>query len=152
MSTAAIAVLEAAMATLSRRQRFPFPEIPDWFEDFPARFAMPTMADLYAVRIEDYTEGDHYVVRAELPGVTPDDIDVAISEGVLTFKAERTEREAEKNRSEIRYGSMSRSVTLPPGANEDDVEADYTNGMLTVSVGLGREKAEAKHIQVKHHT
>ncbi|MER6126410.1 Hsp20/alpha crystallin family protein [Streptomyces sp. NPDC001795] len=140
------------MATLTRRQRFPFPDVPEWFESFPARFAMPTMADLYAVRIEDYTEGDRYVMRAELPGVSAEDIDVAISEGVLTVKAERTERDVDKNRSEIRYGSMSRSVSLPPGANEDDVKADYTNGMLTISVGLGREKAEAKHIEVKHGT
>ncbi|GAA3784752.1 Hsp20/alpha crystallin family protein [Streptomyces chiangmaiensis] len=139
------------MATLSRRQRFPFPEIPEWVEAFPARFAMPTMGDLYAVRIEDYMEGDRYVMRAELPGVSPEDIDVAISEGVLTVKAERTEHEAEKNRSEIRYGAMSRSVTLPPGTDEDDVRADYTDGMLTVTVGLGREKAEAKHIEVTHH-
>ncbi|MFD0542186.1 Hsp20/alpha crystallin family protein [Streptomyces mexicanus] len=55
-----------------------------------------------------------------------------------------------KGRSETRYGSMSRTVTLPPGANEDEVTADYTNGMLTVSVGMGREKTEEKHIEVKH--
>jgi HSP20 family molecular chaperone IbpA len=138
------------MATLARRQKFPFPEIPEWFETFPARFAMPTMGDLYAVRIEDYMEGDRYVMRAELPGVSPDDIDVVISEGMLTVKTERTERDVDKHRSEIRYGSMSRSVTLPPGADEDDVRADYTNGMLTVSVGLGREKTQEKHIEVKH--
>ena len=138
------------MATLSRRQRFPFPEIPEWFESFPARFGMPTTGDLPAMRIEDYTEGDRYVMRAELPGVSPEDIDVVISEGTLTVKAERTEREVDKNRSEIHYGSLSRSVTLPPGANEDDVKADYAHGMLTISVGLGREKAEAKHIEVKH--
>ncbi|GAA2899427.1 hypothetical protein GCM10010524_34300 [Streptomyces mexicanus] len=41
-------------------------------------------------------------------------------------------------------------MTLPPGANEDEVTADYTNGMLTVSVGMGREKTEEKHIEVKH--
>ncbi|MFJ8361846.1 Hsp20/alpha crystallin family protein [Streptomyces sp. NPDC093984] len=138
------------MATLSRRQRFPFPEIPEWFESFPARFGMPTPGDVSAMRIEDYTEGDRYVMRAELPGVAPDDIDVLISEGMLTVKAERTERDVEKNRSEIRYGSLSRSVTLPPGADEDDVRADYTDGMLTVSVGLGQKKAEAKRIEVKH--
>ncbi|MGW5666152.1 Hsp20/alpha crystallin family protein [Streptomyces sp. NPDC003758] len=138
------------MATLSRRQRFPFPEIPEWFESFPTRFGMPTMGDLSAMRIEDYTEGDRYVMRAELPGVSPEDIDVVISEGTLTVRAERTERDVEKNRSEIRYGSLSRTVTLPPGANEDDVRAEYTDGMLTISVGLGREKAEAKHIEVRH--
>ncbi|WP_405876886.1 Hsp20/alpha crystallin family protein [Streptomyces sp. NBC_01136] len=138
------------MTTLTRRQKFPFPELPEWFETFPARFAMPTMGDLYTIRIEDYMEDDRYVMRAELPGISLEDIDVVISDGVLTVRAERTERDVDKNRSEIRYGSMSRSVTLPPGANEDDVKADFTDGILTVSVGRASEKAEEKHIDVKH--
>ncbi|MGW2747392.1 Hsp20/alpha crystallin family protein [Streptomyces sp. NPDC001450] len=138
------------MVTLARKQRFAFPEMPDWFENLPARFAMPTMGDLYTVRIEDFTEDDRYVMRAELPGMTPENIDVFISEGVLTVQAERTEKDVTKDHSEIRYGAMSRSVTLPPGADENDVKADYTDGMLTVSVGLGAEKAEAKHVEIKH--
>lgn len=138
------------MGTLARKQRLAFPEMPDWFENLPARFAMPTMGDLYTVRIEDFTEDDRYVMRAELPGMTPENIDVIISDGVLTVQAERTEKDVTKDHSEIRYGAMSRSVTLPPGADEDDVEADYTDGMLTVSVGLGAEKAEAKHVEIKH--
>ncbi|MET8451826.1 Hsp20/alpha crystallin family protein [Streptomyces sp. NPDC005209] len=138
------------MATLARRQRFAFPEIPDWFETLPARFAMPTMGDLYTVRIEDYTEEGRYLMRAELPGMSPEDIDVFISDGVLTVQAQRTEKDVTKTHSEIRYGALSRSVTLPRGADEDDVKADYTDGMLTVSVGLGAEKAEAKHVEIKH--
>ncbi|MCX4391587.1 Hsp20/alpha crystallin family protein [Streptomyces sp. NBC_00257] len=138
------------MTTLKRGQRFPFPEVPDWFENLPARFAMPTMGELYTVRIEDYTENGRYVVRAELPGTSPENIDVFISDGVLTVQAERTEKEVDKNHSEIRYGVMSRSVTLPSGADEDDVTADYTNGMLTVSVGMGAEKPSAKHVEIKH--
>ncbi|WP_369386543.1 Hsp20/alpha crystallin family protein [Streptomyces sp. CG1] len=140
------------MATLRRAQRFPFPDIPDWFESLPARFAMPTMGELYTVRIEDFTENGRYVMRAELPGVAPENIDVVISEGVLTVQAERTERDVSKNHSEIRYGVMSRSVTLPPGADEDDVKADYTDGMLTVSVGMGAEKTPAKHVEITHGT
>ncbi|GHE13518.1 Hsp20/alpha crystallin family protein [Streptomyces alanosinicus] len=132
------------MATLIRRQRFPFPEIPDWFETFPSRLTMP------AVRIEDYMQDDRYVMRAELPGMSAEDIDVVIGDGVLTVQAERTEREVAKSHSEIRYGEMSRSVTLPPGADEDDVKADYADGMLTVSVGLGAQKAEAKHVEIHH--
>ncbi|MEV6113127.1 Hsp20/alpha crystallin family protein [Streptomyces sp. NPDC052109] len=132
------------MATLTRRQKIPFPDIPDWFETIPSKFSMPS------VRIEDYTEDDRYVVRAELPGMTPEDIDVVIGDGVLTVQAERTERDVDKNHSEIRYGSMSRSVTLPAGADENDITADYTDGMLTVSVGLGAEKAQARHIAISH--
>ncbi|MFD8723000.1 Hsp20/alpha crystallin family protein [Streptomyces sp. NPDC059629] len=132
------------MATLTHRQRFPFPDMPEWFETFPSRLTMP------AVRIEDYTEGGRYVMRAELPGMVPEDIDVVIGDGVLTVEAERTERDVDKSHSEIRYGAMSRSVTLPSGADEDDVKADYTDGMLTISVGLGAEKAEARHIEIQH--
>ncbi|MFF2009570.1 Hsp20/alpha crystallin family protein [Streptomyces sp. NPDC058195] len=138
------------MTTLKRGQRFPFPEVPEWFENLPARFAMPTMSELYTVRIEDYTQDGRYVVRAELPGTSPENIDVFISDGVLTIQAERTEREVDKNHSEIRYGVMSRSVTLPSGADEEDVTADYTDGMLTVSVGMGAEKPSARHVEIKH--
>ncbi|MGW2089166.1 Hsp20/alpha crystallin family protein [Streptomyces sp. NPDC001880] len=138
------------MTTLKRGQRFSLPEVPDWFENLPARFAMPTMGELYTVRIEDYTESGRYVVRAELPGTSPENIDVFISDGVLTVQAERIEREVDKNHSEIRYGVMSRSLTLPAGADEDDVTADYTDGMLTVSVGMGAEKPSAKHVEIKH--
>ncbi|MFE5403038.1 Hsp20/alpha crystallin family protein [Streptomyces sp. NPDC056580] len=138
------------MTALARRQRFAFPGMPDWFETLPTRFSMPTMSELYTVRIEDCTEDDRYVMRAELPGMAPEDIDVFIADGVLTVQAERTERDVTKNRSEIRYGAMSRSVSLPAGADEDDVRAEYTDGMLTVSVGLGAEKAEAKHVKIRH--
>ncbi|MEU8717415.1 Hsp20/alpha crystallin family protein [Streptomyces sp. NPDC048663] len=132
------------MATLARRQRFPFPEIPEWFETFPSKMTMP------AVRIEDYTKDDRYVLRAELPGMAPEDIDVVIGDGVLTVEAQRSEQDIDKSHSELRYGAMSRSVTLPSGADEDDVKADYTDGMLTVSVGLGVEKAEARHVEIQH--
>ncbi|GGI94522.1 Hsp20/alpha crystallin family protein [Streptomyces brasiliensis] len=138
------------MATLTRRQRFSFPEIPEWFETFPARFAMPTMGDLYTIRIEDYMQDDRYVVRAELPGMSPQDIDVVVGDGMLTINAERAETDTQKSRSEIRYGSMSRSTTLPPGADENDITADYSDGMLTVSVGMGRDKTEPKHIEIQH--
>ncbi|MGX4695287.1 Hsp20/alpha crystallin family protein [Streptomyces sp. JNUCC 63] len=138
------------MATPTRKQRFAFPERPDWFENLPARFAMPTMGDLYTIRIEDYTEDGRYVMRAELLGMSPEDIDVFISDGVLTVQAERTEKDVTKDHSEIRYGATSRSVSLPPGAEEDGVKADYTDGMLTVSASLGAAKAEAKHVEIQH--
>ncbi|MFB7510939.1 Hsp20/alpha crystallin family protein [Streptomyces broussonetiae] len=138
------------MTTPARRSRFSFPEIPEWFETLPARFTMPAMGDLFTVRIEDFMQDDRYVMRAELPGMSPENIDVFISDGVLTVQAERTEKDVAKNHSEIRYGVMSRSMTLPPGADEDDVTADYTDGMLTVSVGMGSEKPSAKHVEIKH--
>ncbi|MFE3327033.1 Hsp20/alpha crystallin family protein [Streptomyces sp. NPDC059176] len=138
------------MAVLAHKQRFPFPDLPDWFEALPSRFSMPAMAELYPMRVEEYTEDDRYVVRAELPGVDVENLDVTVEDGVLTIKAERTERDVDKNRSEIRYGSLARSMPLPKSADEDDVRAEYVDGMLTISIGLGQEKAETKHIEIRH--
>ncbi|MGW7365325.1 Hsp20/alpha crystallin family protein [Streptomyces sp. NPDC054841] len=140
------------MVVLARKQKFPFPDLPDWFEAFPTRFTMPAMADLYTMRIEEYTEEGRYLVRAELPGIDVNDLDVTVDDGVLTIKAERTEREVDKHRSEIRYGSLTRSLALPKSADENDVRAEYADGMLTVSVGLGEEKPEPKHIEIQHTT
>ncbi|MGW3466586.1 Hsp20/alpha crystallin family protein [Streptomyces olivaceoviridis] len=90
-----------------------------------------------------------WAVRPQRYG-PPEDIDVFISDGILTVQPERSEKDVTKSHSEIRYGAMIRSVTLPPGADEDDVKADYIDGMPTVSVGLGAEKAEAKHVEIRH--
>jgi HSP20 family molecular chaperone IbpA len=140
------------MPALAHRQhRITFPDLPEWFETLPPHFAWPQLAALYDMKIEEYTKDDRYVIRAEIPGIEPDrDLDVTVEEGVLTIKAERTERDVDKHRCEIRYGSLSRSVALPKSAKEDDVRAQYTDGMLTVSVGLGQEKPSAKHVEVAH--
>ncbi|MFC5801697.1 Hsp20/alpha crystallin family protein [Streptomyces formicae] len=140
------------MVVLARKQKFPFPDLPDWFEAFPTRFTMPAMADLYTMRIEEYADGGRYTVRSELPGIDIKDLDVTVDDGVLTITAERTERDVDKHRSEIRYGSLTRSLTLPKSADEKDVHAEYADGMLTISVDLGEEKPEPKHIEIKHIT
>jgi HSP20 family molecular chaperone IbpA len=104
-----------------------------------------------AIRVEDYAEGDHYVIRAELAGIDPDkDVEVTAGSGHLTIRAERQDKADGRHRSEFRYGSFSRSLRLPSAANEDDITADYRDGILTVSVGLRTGAPEAaKRIEVK---
>lgn len=142
------------MTTPARRQsRFPFPELPEWVEGFSPRFSWHPVADWYGMRIEEDVKEDQYIVRAELPGIDPEkDLEVTIDNGMLTIKAERSERREAKRRSEFRYGSFSRAVELPPGAKEDEVRAEYTDGILTVSVALGEEKAPSRRIEVKRHS
>ena len=68
----------------------------------------------------------------------------------LTIKAERTEKKEANGRSEFRYGSFVRSVTLPAGANEEDIKATYNKGILTVSVAVPQQAAPAeKHVAVR---
>lgn len=88
------------------------------------------------------TEGD-LEVKAALPGVTPDEVDITVTNDVLMIKAEHKDTTEEKKRDyyrrEIRYGAFHRSMTLPVSVDADKAEAKYENGMLTLRL----PKAEA---------
>ena len=91
------------------------------------------------IRVEEIHEDETLVVRAELPGVDPDkDIDVSVSDGILHIGATRSEREEEEKekayRSEFRYGSFQRDLTLPQGVDGKSVTAQYKDGILEVRV------------------
>jgi HSP20 family protein len=124
-----------------------FPDLVEWFEE-PFVTLRPYLAQ--AIRVEDFIEGDHYVVRAELAGIDPGkDVEVTVGSGYLTIRAERHDKAESKHRTEFRYGSFSRSLPLPGDANPDDVTASYDHGILTISVGLkAAKKDEVKKIEV----
>jgi HSP20 family molecular chaperone IbpA len=137
------------MSTLLRRDpKTMVPDLIDWFEE-PFMTLRPFLSQ--PIRIEDYVEGDHYMVRAELAGIDPaKDVEVTVGAGYLRIHAERSDRTEGKRRSEFRYGSFTRSLPLPANADEDQVTATYRDGILTISVGLKSEaKASAKKIEVK---
>ena len=137
------------MSTLLRRDpRTMFPDLVEWFEE-PFVTLRPYLAQ--PIRIEDFVEGDHYMIRAELAGIDPEkDVDVTVGAGYRTIRAERHDKTEGKHRTEFRYGAFSRSLPLPGNANPDDVKATYNHGILTVAVGLKVEKKEeAKKIEVK---
>ena len=134
-------------ALLRRDPRTMFPDLVDWFEA-PFMTLRPYLAQ--PIRIEDYVEDDHYVIRAELAGIDPEkDVEITVGSGYLTIRAERADKTEGKHRSEFWYGSFTRSMTLPPTANEDDITASYRDGILTISVGLKAEKESARKIEIK---
>jgi HSP20 family protein len=105
------------------------------------------------LKIEEYRDGDTVVVRAELPGVDPDDgIDVAVDDHMLHLRAERRSEskteEANGYRSEFRYGSFSRTVPLPTGAREADVTATYVDGILEIKIPVDADEASAKKVPI----
>jgi HSP20 family protein len=81
---------------------------------------------------------DAYLIKAELPGVSPEQIELKVENGVLTLTGERqhesTGEEAGYRRVERRYGRFSRSFTLPEGTPAESIEAHADNGVLTVTV------------------
>ncbi|MFF4733924.1 Hsp20/alpha crystallin family protein [Streptomyces mirabilis] len=90
-------------------------------------------------------------VRAELPGIDPSkDIEIGVTEGVMTLRVERREETSEKHHTECRYGSFARSVRLPAGAKGDEATAEYRDGVLTVSVPVPETKTGTRTIPVHH--
>lgn len=109
--------------------------------------------DETALRVEEFEENGQMVVRAELPGIDPDkDVEITVLDNTLRIKAERreeTKAEDKKGyRSEFRYGSFVRAVTLPAGATAQDVKAAYHDGILEVRLPISAEQAEAKKIPI----
>ena len=79
-----------------------------------------------------------YEITAEMPGMEPGNVEVTISNGVLTLKGEKKEEKEEKGKnyymSERRYGSFRRSFQLPDGVDEEKIGAEFKNGVLTVTL------------------
>jgi HSP20 family protein len=96
-----------------------------------------------ALAIDMYETDDSVVVKTAIPGVKAEEIDVSITGDTLTVKAETREEEEVKRenylRRERRYGSSCRSVTLPGGLETDKAEADYTDGILTLTFPKAEE-------------
>lgn len=95
------------------------------------------------------------VVRADLPGVNKDAVNVEVSDGELTIKGERhKEFEEEKEgvyRHEREYGSFYRSFPLPEGVKSEAVKATFNNGVLEVKVPMppAKQEAGAHHVQIE---
>jgi len=102
--------------------------------------------------IESSVDGDKFVVRVDLPGVDPKNIDVQVANGILTVKGTREEkRESNKAsvfRREIRYGSFERSISLPEGITAENLNAVHRDGVLELSAPLPKESA-AKTVKVQ---
>jgi len=94
----------------------------------------------YAPRIESYVEGNILHVKADLPGVGPQDVEITVEGTELTLKGERKAQQERKEdsplRQEVQYGSFVRTVTLPEGVKADEVHATYHNGVLDVTIPL----------------
>lgn len=101
----------------------------------------------------DLAETDSTVeVRLDLPGAKPEEIDIQLSGNVLTVSGERKEEKEEKGRTfhrvERREGGFSRSISLPCAVEEEKVQAQYRDGVLSITMPK-TEKAKAKKIKVK---
>ena len=117
----------------------------------PSRFA-GLFGEGADMPIDMYQTDEDVVVKASVPGVNPEEIDVTIAGDTLTIKGEtKTEEEIEKEnyfRKERSYGAFSRSILLPSSLQTDKAEASFENGVLTLTIPKA-EEAKPKQIKIK---
>jgi HSP20 family protein len=132
-------------------ERFGFDR--DWFGRFPGR-------DLFAdwqtapqrPAIETRVDDGKFVVRTDLPGIDPKNVDIKVVGDMLTIKGSREEKSETKKadymRREIRYGSFERSISLPEGIKAEDLKATYHDGVLELTAPMPKE-ALPKEVKIQ---
>ena len=88
------------------------------------------------------------MIRADLPGIDPQNVEISVTGDVLTIKGSREEKSEEKERNfvvkEVSYGSFERSITLPQGVKAEDIKAAYKDGVLELTAPAPKETAARK--------
>jgi HSP20 family protein len=122
-----------------------------FFEDWDWPLAKTQRGTWWPV-IDVAESNDAVIVKAELPGMKSDDIEISVVNNVLTISGEKKESTEEKGESychmERRYGSFRRDISVPQGVDPDKVEANYRDGVLIITLPK-TEKAKPKRIEVK---
>lgn len=108
----------------------------------------------FTPRIEITEDDNRFLVKAEVPGIKEEDIDVTLRKKALTIKGERKEererKEGESYRSEWSYGSFERTIPLSFEVEEDKVEASFKDGILSIELPKSKKSiAEAKKVTIK---
>ncbi|MFD4156168.1 Hsp20/alpha crystallin family protein [Streptomyces hydrogenans] len=137
-----------------RRHSF-FPDLDTWFgREFPGLPGWRPATAAHAIPVEVSTGDDGvYTLRAELPGMDPDDIALTVDDNLVTVSAEQRESAEDKDHSEFRYGAFRRTVRLPDTIPADDVDASYADGILTVRIPMPTQDTRtARTIRVKRRT
>ena len=126
-----------------------FPDLPDSPES--PRTVLLAFSSARTFRVEELLRDNHYLIRAELPGLDPaKDIEVTVDGGTLTIHAERCQQDDEPRRTEFRYGSATRSVRLPARVDAQDITARYRKGILEVSIPLPAPQREGTRIPIEN--
>jgi HSP20 family protein len=130
--------------------RRPFSHMePSWWP----RFRMPEMEEL-SPRVDIFEEGDNFVVKAEVPGLKKEEIEVNLTDDMITISGEKKKEEkVEKKdyyRMERSYGSFTRSFRLPKGVQTDKAKATFKDGVLEVKVPKTEEaKKKEKKVPIE---
>jgi HSP20 family protein len=128
------------MALLMR----PEPLTADFDRLFSTLFDRNQAAQRWVPAMDLVEHEDHFLLRADLPGLTEDDVSIELNDGSLTVsgerKAEHDQRERGFYRLERQYGKFSRTLTLPDGIDGEQIKASFKNGVLEVQIPKPEER------------
>ncbi len=131
----------------------------DWFSrlshDVFSRFVGGELGTgAWAPAVDMYETDQNLVLKAEVPGIDPKDLEIRVEDGTLVLKGERKfeneVKEENYHRVERAYGSFARSFSLPSAVDSDKATAEYKNGLLTLTLPK-REEAKPKQIKIVRH-
>lgn len=130
-----------------------------FFEEGPIgrAFQAEPGAAVWAPRIEAFQKEDRFIVRAELPGVKKDDVQVELTDDRLIVQGQRREEQEEERegfyRSELSYGSFYRAIPLPEGVIAESAEATFRDGVLEIRIQAPpSEVTKARRLEIKEGT
>jgi HSP20 family protein len=107
----------------------------------------------WAPAMDVLTKDNDLMIRAELPGVKPEDVDITLQDGVLSISGEHKANQEEERGGyhvrERRYGSFRRSLALPKGIDESKIHARFENGVLEVTVEGAAIEEAPKRIEIE---
>jgi HSP20 family protein len=108
----------------------------------------------WSPQVEMFERDNNFVVRADLPGMTRDDVKLELTDNGISIEGERRDENEERGegfyRSERTYGKFYRRIPLPEGVQVDDASASFTNGVLEVTMPTTkREQRKARRLEIK---
>jgi HSP20 family protein len=131
----------------------PFAELAELrtrFERLLEDFEPPSRAWTPAVDL--VRDNGHLVIRADVPGITPEEISIEVDDGMLTVSGRHEEAKEETDelyvRRERRYGSFTRRLPLPDGVDPKKIKASTKDGVLEVTVPLPKEAAKPEPVKI----
>ena len=129
---------------------------PNFFKTDFAPFRMEFDQGEWMPQIEVLQNNGQFMVRADLPGLSKEDVKVEIADEVLTLSGERKEEKEEKREgfycSERSYGSFYRQIPLPEGAKTENAAATFLNGVLEIAIPAPKVAAPARKLEIKELT
>jgi len=132
----------------------PFRELERWARRFPSFSEEWPFGEReeFIPALESYVKNGNLVVRTDVPGVEPKDLDVSVVGNVLRIKGERKEEKEVKSEDYIRreasYGAFERRMTLPEGADTEKIAANFKNGVIEITMPIAKG-AETKKVPLQ---